>query len=114
MSSLSLTKEYGDLTLLFAADIHNMWAELETKTNGAIASDNVATGWASWSQVTLSADTDYSIGVTPSHYMYYKTSTSALTFANITTQRDFYFKLGGTIYGTLDSTSNLALTKDIM
>ncbi len=114
MSNLSLTKEYGDLTLLFAADVHNMWTELETKTNGNLASDNVASGWATWSQVTLSQDVDYSLGVTPSHYMYHKSSTSAFVFANITTQRDFYFKLGGTTYGTLDTSNNLVLTKDIM
>lgn len=114
MSSLSLTKQYGDLTLMFAADVHDMWTELETKTNGNIDSDNVNTGWATWSQVTLAKDTDFGIGVTPSHYMYMKTSDNELVFANITTQRDFYFKLGGTTYGTLDTSSNLLLTKDIM
>lgn len=114
MSSLALTKQYGDLTLLFAADVHDMWTELETKTNGNIGSEHVTTGWASWSQVTLSQDVDYSIGVTPSHYMYHKSSTSAFVFANITTQRDFYFKLGGTTYGTLDNSNAFILSKDIM
>ncbi len=113
MSSLALTKEYGDLTLLFSADVHNMWTELETKTNGNIAADNVTAGWASWSNVTLAQDVDYSIGATPSAYMYYTDSTDNFVFAHITTPREFLFKLGGTTYGTLDTSGNLSVTKDV-
>lgn len=114
MSSLALTKEYGDDTLMFASDVHNMWTELETKVNGQIASDNVTTGWASWSNVTLSQDVDYALGATSSAYFYYSDTNNELVFAHVTTARSFLFMLGSAEYGEIDSSGNLLIEKDVV
>ncbi len=113
MSALSLTKNYADSTLLFVSDIHGMWTELETKSNGNLDSDNVASGWATWSQVTLDKDVDFTLGSTSSSYFYWKTSTSDMVFAFVTTQRDFLFKINSTTVIELDESSNMNITKDI-
>lgn len=113
MSALTLTKNYGDLTLLFKADIDGMWTELETKINGNIDSDNVASGWASFNQVTLSKDVDYKLGATNSAYMYFSSSTNEFVFAHVTTNRSTLFKIAGTTVGTLDESANLSLTQDV-
>lgn len=113
MSQLALSKLYGDLTLLFKSDIDTMWTELETKTNGNLDSDNVQAGWASWNQVTLSKDTDYSMGSTTSGFVRYYTSTSEFVFAHDTTARETIFKIGGTEVARIDSSANLKVKKDI-
>lgn len=113
MSALSLTKLYADSTLLFASDVHDMWVELEAKTNGTLEDSNLVSGWATWGNVTLSKDTDFSFGTTSSAYMRYDTTDSDLEFSNVTTARDFLFKIGGTTVGTLDTSKELILTKDV-
>ena len=92
MSSLVLPKTYGDLDLLMAADVHNMWTELESKVNGAISADNVATGWASWSSVTLSKDTAYTLGATDTGRLVFKSSSNEFIFGH-TTARSYFVKI---------------------
>lgn len=113
MSALSLTKNYADSTLLFAADVHDMWSELETKTNGNLDNDNVTAGWAKFSQVTLEKDVDFTLGASDSSYLYWKTSTSDMVFAFVTTQRDVLFKIANTTVMELDQDSNLSITHDV-
>lgn len=113
MTALSLTKNYGDLTLLFADDLHNMWVELEAKVNGNIDSSVVASGWASWGQVALASDTDYSWGATSSAATRFYSSTNEFVIMHITTARTVYFKVNGTAVGTLDTSGNLSVTNDV-
>jgi hypothetical protein len=113
MSALTLTKNYADSTLLMVTDIHGMWDELETKTNGNITSEHVNSGWASFSQATLSQDVDYTLGTTASSYFYYKSTTDEMVYAFVTTQRDVLFKLGGTLQLELDEVSDLHAERDI-
>ncbi len=114
MSSLSLTKSYADSTLLFAADLHDMWTELEAKANGLIASDNVAAGWASFSNVTFAKNTDYRMGTTASAHMGYdEYSPNLLYFENVTTATSFLFQLATSTVGTLDTSGSLTLTNDV-
>lgn len=113
MSALSLTKNYADSTLLFAADLHDMWAELESKTNGNIDSSNVVAGWSTFGNVVLAKDTDFSFGLTASAYMTYDDTDDELVFSHVTTAKDFLFKIGGTTVATLDTSKELTVTKDI-
>lgn len=113
MSQLSLTKNYGDLTLLFKADIDGMWDELENKTNGNIDSDNVNSGWATWGQVTLDKDTDYSVGATESGMIRYYSSTNTFVFAHDTTARDTIFKIGGTEVARIQETADFESKQDV-
>lgn len=113
MSALSLTKTYADSTLLFAADLHDMWTELEAKTNGLLASDNVVSGWTTFGNVVLAKDTDFSFGLTASAYITYDDTDDELVFSHLTTHRNFLFKIGGTTVATLDTSKELTLTKDI-
>lgn len=113
MSQLALSKLYGDSTLLFKADFDTMWSELETKTNGNIDSDNVASGWASWNQVTLSKDSDYTFGTTNSGIVRFYTSTNEFVFAHDTTAKDTIFKIAGTEVARIDSSANFSVKKDI-
>lgn len=113
MSQLSLSKLYGDSTLLFKSDIDTMLSELETKTNGNIDSDNVASGWASWNQVTLDKDSDYTFGTTNTGIVRFYSSTNELVFAHSTTAYDTIFKIGGTEVARVDASGNFAVKKDI-
>lgn len=113
MSALSLTKNYADSTLLFASDLHDMWTELEAKVNGALDSDNVVSGWSTFGNVILAKDTDFSFGATASAYMTYDDTDDELVFSNVTTAKDFLFKIGGTTVATLDTSKELTITKDV-
>lgn len=113
MSVLALTKNYADSTLLFASDLHGMWTELETKSNGGIDNDNIVAGWASFSNVTLLKDTAFTIGLTASAHIKYDNATSKLIFSHITTAKSFLFKIGGTIVMEADVSGNVSLTKDV-
>lgn len=114
MSALTLTKTYADSTLLFASDIHDMWSELEAKTNGGLDSSNVAAGWASYSNVTLSDDFKFTIGTTPSAHLTYVSADKEMVFSHVTTSNSFIFKIGGVEAMTLDSNSNLSIQRDVM
>lgn len=113
MSQLLLTKSYGDLTLLFADDVHDMWTELEAKTNGNIDSDNVNNGWAKWSQVTLEKDEDYSLGDTESGIVRFYSATNQFVFAHDTTARETIFKIAGTEVARINSDADFTAQKDI-
>lgn len=113
MSALSLTKNYADSTLLLTSDIHGMWTELETKTNGSIDNDNVTSGWANWGQVALGVDTLWTMGASGSSYFYYADSTDQLVFAFLTTQRDVLFKQNGTTQAELTDGSDFITQNDI-
>ncbi len=113
MSLLTLSKSYGDLTLLFAADVLNMWQELETKTNGAIDDDNLTTGWTSWASVTMSQDVHHYLGVTQSATLYYFDTLNELLFGFIVTPKDVLFKIAGTTVMTLETDNDINITKDV-
>lgn len=113
MSALSITKNYADSTLLLTSDVHGMWTELETKTNGNLDDDNVVSGFTSFSNVTLDKDTLFTMGTTGSSYFYYRDTQDELVFAFLTTQRSVLFKLAGTTKVELDSDSDLNVTTDI-
>ncbi len=111
--SLSLSKLYGDLTLLFKADIDTMLTELETKTNGLLDSTDVASGWVVWSQVTLSKDTDYSLGATDTGVIRFYNATNQFVFAHDTTAKETIFKIGGTEVAKIDTSANFNSKQDI-
>jgi hypothetical protein len=113
MSALSITKNYADSTLLLTSDIHGMWTELETKTNGNIDDDNVVSGFTSWSNVTLAKDTLFTMGATGSSYFYYRDTQDELVFSFLTTQRSVLFKLGGTTKVDFDSNSDMNIKTDV-
>lgn len=113
MSSLALTKSYADSTLLFSSDLHDMWIELEAKTNGLLASDNVAAGWASFSNVTFAKDTDYTLGTTASAYIGLTTATNNLYFENVSAATSFLFQQAGTTIAFLNTSGDLVVDKDI-
>lgn len=113
MSALALTKNYGDLTLLFKSDVHGMWDELEAFTNGGLTSDNVNAGWAKWSQVTLDKDESFTLGTTESGILRYYDTEDLLVFAHDTTARETIFKVGGTEIMRVDASANLKVDTDI-
>lgn len=113
MTALALTKNYSDTTLLFASDIHGMWTELETLVNGGIESEHVTTGWANWTMVTLAKDTDFTLGVSDSAIFRYYDTEDEMVFAHDTTFQDNEIKIAGTAVATLNSSGNLAITKDV-
>lgn len=113
MSQLALSKLYGDLTLLFKADIDTMWTELEAKVNGNLDDDNVESGWASWNQVTLDKDADLSFGTTSSGVVRFYSATNEFVFAHDTTARNTIFKVGGTEIARVDSSANFKIDTDL-
>lgn len=113
MSALTLTKTYGDSQLLSATDVTDMWTELESKTNGNIDNDNVATGWASFDDTTLAKDTSYTMGTTNSALIRFYTADNSVGLLHDTTARKTLFKSGGTQVGEIDTSSNFTITKDI-
>lgn len=113
MTALTLTKSYLDGTLLFASHVTNMWAELETKTNGSIDSDNLVTGWTSWASVTLSADTSFTMGATASGVMRYYATPLDLFFGFASSQSNILFKIAGTTVMTIESDNDVKMDKDL-
>lgn len=112
MSALTLTKNYGDLTLLMASDLHGMWTELETKTNGNLDSDNVASGWASFSQLTMSKDTVYSMGATDSGTIFFKSSTNEFVIGH-TAAKSYFVNIGGSQRFNCDTAGGIGANYDV-
>ena len=114
MSSLTLTKNYLDGQLLYASDVHDMWTELETKTNGSLDDDNVNASWASLSQVTLAKDISFTFGATDSAYLRFITSSSYLKFGNTGVSKDTIFKVESAEAARIDvTTNNFVVKKDL-
>lgn len=113
MSALALTKLYGDLALLFKADIDALWTQLEAKINGSLDSDNVLQDWASWNMVTLAKDVSYTLGTTSSGVVRFYSASTDFAFAHDTTIKQFFFKVGGSTVGTLDTSGNFTSSTDI-
>lgn len=111
MSTLVLPKTYGDLDLLFAADVNDMWNTLEYKTNGDIDEDNVNANWASLSQLTLSKDVTYTMGTTNTALLKFVTLTNQFVFAHLTTARNFLFKVGASEVARVDADKNFICKK---
>lgn len=113
MSTLALSKLYGDLTLLFKSDIDTMWTELEAKTNGNIDSDNLQDGIFTWDMVTLDKDADYTFGTTETGIVRYYSSTNEFVFAHDTVDKSTYIKIAGNTRVQVDESANLLVQKDI-
>jgi len=112
--SVTLTKNYGDLTLLFVSDIHGMWTELETKVNTTgLDSTDVASGWATWAMVTLEKDTDYTMGLTSSGIVRFYSTDNTFVFAHDTNAKITYFKINGTEVAQVDTSANFKVKKDV-
>ena len=109
--SITITKRYGDDTLLFKSDVDVMWEDLESKTNGNLDSTDVNADWATWGQVTLDKDASFYFGLTASLYVRYISADDQLVFTHVTTARDTLFKINGTELGSIDSSKNLSLKK---
>jgi hypothetical protein len=90
-----------------------MWAQLETKTNGNIDSDNLATGWTTWASVTLTKDVTHYLGLTSSATVKYVTSSNDLVFGFEGIARNTYFKIAGTTIMTITSTGDVEISKDV-
>lgn len=113
MSQLSLSKLYGDLTLLFKSDIDTMWTELEAKVNGNLDQDNIATGTFTWDQVTLDKDTDMTIGATESGLIRFYSADNELVFAHDTTARNTIFMINTVEIARVDSSANFKVDTNV-
>ncbi len=114
MSSLTLSKLYGDAELLYKSDIDTLLTELESKTNGNLDAETLATGWARLGEVTLSLDVTFTLGTTDSAYFKYVDSTDELKIGNTGAGGDTIFKVESAEAARIESTSNnFEVQKDI-
>jgi hypothetical protein len=114
MSSLSLSKLYGDSTLLYKSDMDTLLTELEAKTNGNIDSSNVLSGWGNLGQLTLSKDVSYYMGATDTATVNFVNSSSDWKWTNLYSGGNTTFTVEGTECARIDSTSNdFKVKKDV-
>lgn len=106
--SLTLTKNYGDLELLFKSDIDDMWDELEAYTNGNIGADNVNAGWASFSQIELEDGDDFYLG----DGIILRFDDETLYFLFDEDAEDVLFKINGVTEARIDSSGNFTSSDD--
>lgn len=114
MSQLSLTKNYADLSVLFEADLDDMWAELEAKVNGNIDDDNVASGWGNLAQLTVNDDVTIYFGATSTGYLKYDGTNNIIIFGNTSVGEHTIFYVNATEVGKIDGTNHdLVIKKDL-
>ena len=114
MSQLSLTKAYADGQLLYLSYIETMWSQLETKVNGGIDSDNIASGSIAINKITLSANATYTFGATDSGFMTYLSASTSLGFGTSVSSKDVIFKVENAEAARIDSTSyDFKVQKDV-
>lgn len=106
MSSLTLTKLYGDTELLYKSDLDSMWTELEAFTNGGITATQLTSGWGNLGQLTLSKDVTFTMGLTDSVSILFSTSTNEWRFSNTYAGADTVFKVEGAECARIDAGSN--------
>lgn len=113
MSVLALPKHYGDLALLYAQYIHEMWDTLEAKVNGNIDKDNLQTGFANWSQVTLVKDVNFYMGAAGGAFFHMDTVTGELIYTHAQVGKSTIFKINAVEVARVDSAKNLSFKKEI-
>jgi hypothetical protein len=113
MSTLSLTKSYGNTQLLFADDVHQMWDELEAFVNGNITADNLNSGIFNLHMVDLTNDISWTMGTTDSAYMRYDSAEDDWIFANTSSGDEIIFKVNDTEVARIDNSKSLILKKDV-
>lgn len=105
MSQLSLTKDYEDLSVLFENDLDQMWTQLQSKTNGSIDDDNVASGWGNIGQLTVSDGVTLYFGATSTGYISY-TAADLWTFGCTYAGADTIFYVNSVEQARIDASSN--------
>jgi hypothetical protein len=113
MSVLALPKHYGDLGLMYASQIHELWDTLEAKVNGFIDKDNIQTGFATWSQVTLQKDVNFFMGAAGSAYFHMDSVTGELIYTHAFVGKNTIFKINAVEVARVDSSKNLSFKKEI-
>lgn len=114
MPTLTLPKTYADTTVLFKADIDDMWGELETLVNGGIDSDNVDPGFASWAVVRLDKDTTFTLGTTDSAFIEYYDTQDMLVFGHDPTMKKVIIKVNSTTVAELATDGTFSTFNDIV
>ncbi len=107
--SLTLPKSYGDLELLFKADIDDIWDALEAYTNGNIGADNVNDGWATFGQIELEDGDDFYLG----DGIILRFDDETLYFLFDENAEEVYFKINGVTQATIDSSGNFTTVNDL-
>jgi hypothetical protein len=114
MSSLILSKLYGDTDLLYKSDIDTMLDELEAKTNGDIDASNLASGWGNLGQLTLAKDITFTMGGTDTAYWLFVNSSNELKIGNTHGGADVLFKVESAEAARIDSSANdFLIQKDV-
>jgi hypothetical protein len=113
MSTLALPKRYSDLTLLYAAYIHELWDTLEAKVNGNIDRNNVQTGFATWAQVTLQKDVNFYFGAAGAAFFQFINATGELMYTHTLTGKNTIFNINGTEVARVDPSKNFTSKKEL-